>query len=117
MGEDLDTMSQKELHNLEQQLETSLKHVRSRKVCSRITAYCLTLTHIIYIYTLNNQKADNVLQNQLMYETISELQKKVTWLHKYHTLFLTMNISNNIEIIFFFLKNKNTVFVMSLDMF
>ncbi|XP_048329646.1 truncated transcription factor CAULIFLOWER A isoform X2 [Ziziphus jujuba] len=46
MGEDLDSLSLKELQNLEQQLDSALKHIRSRK-------------------------------NQLMYESISELQKKV----------------------------------------
>ncbi|KAF8378562.1 hypothetical protein HHK36_029907 [Tetracentron sinense] len=45
LGEDLGSMSIKELQNLEQQLDTSLKHIRSRKT-------------------------------QLMYESISELQKK-----------------------------------------
>ncbi|XP_024972003.1 truncated transcription factor CAULIFLOWER A-like [Cynara cardunculus var. scolymus] len=45
MGEDLDSLSLKELQNLEQQLDTALKHVRLRK-------------------------------NQLMFESISLLQKK-----------------------------------------
>ncbi|XP_010552551.1 PREDICTED: floral homeotic protein APETALA 1-like [Tarenaya hassleriana] len=45
LGEDLDSMSLKELQNLEQQLDTSLKHIRSRK-------------------------------NQLMSESINELQRK-----------------------------------------
>ncbi|GAB4860897.1 Agamous-like MADS-box protein ap1 [Ancistrocladus abbreviatus] len=45
MGEDLDTLSLKELQNLEQQLDAALRHVRSKK-------------------------------NQLMYESISQLQKK-----------------------------------------
>ncbi|KAL9231529.1 hypothetical protein vseg_006750 [Gypsophila vaccaria] len=45
MGEELDTLSLKELQNLEHQLDTALKHIRSKK-------------------------------NQLMYESISELQKK-----------------------------------------
>ncbi|KAG6412832.1 hypothetical protein SASPL_125524 [Salvia splendens] len=45
MGEDLDTLSMKELQNLEHQLDDSLKHIRRRK-------------------------------NQLMNESISELQKK-----------------------------------------
>ncbi|KAI3685013.1 hypothetical protein L6452_34244 [Arctium lappa] len=45
MGEDLDSLSLKELQNLEQQLDTALKHVRVRK-------------------------------NQLMFESISLLQKK-----------------------------------------
>ncbi|XP_057791790.1 truncated transcription factor CAULIFLOWER A [Salvia miltiorrhiza] len=45
MGEDLDSLSMKELQNLEHQLDVSLKHIRTRK-------------------------------NQLMNESISELQKK-----------------------------------------
>ncbi|KAF3438037.1 hypothetical protein FNV43_RR20793 [Rhamnella rubrinervis] len=45
MGEDTDSLSLKELQNLEQQLDSALKHIRSRK-------------------------------NQLMYESISDLQKK-----------------------------------------
>ncbi|PRQ16378.1 putative transcription factor MADS-MIKC family [Rosa chinensis] len=45
MGEDLQSLSLKELQNLEQQLDSALKHIRSRK-------------------------------NQLMYESISVLQKK-----------------------------------------
>ncbi|XP_050221867.1 agamous-like MADS-box protein AGL8 homolog isoform X2 [Mercurialis annua] len=44
-GEELDTLSLKELQNLEQQIDSALKQIRSRK-------------------------------NQLMYESISELQKK-----------------------------------------
>ncbi|KAK1374488.1 Floral homeotic protein APETALA 1 [Heracleum sosnowskyi] len=45
MGEDLDSLTLKEIQNLEQQLDTALKHIRTRK-------------------------------NQLIYESISELQKK-----------------------------------------
>ncbi|XP_022737459.1 truncated transcription factor CAULIFLOWER A-like [Durio zibethinus] len=45
MGEDLENLSLRELQNLEQQLDSALKHIRSRK-------------------------------NQLMFESISELQKK-----------------------------------------
>ncbi|KAL0357657.1 UNVERIFIED_CONTAM: Agamous-like MADS-box protein, partial [Sesamum calycinum] len=45
MGEELDNLSMKELHNLEHQLDVSLKHIRTRK-------------------------------NQIMNESISELQKK-----------------------------------------
>ncbi|CAN0871215.1 Agamous-like MADS-box protein AGL8 homolog [Linum grandiflorum] len=44
-GEEIDTLSIRELQNLEQQLDSALKHIRSRK-------------------------------NQLMHESISELQKK-----------------------------------------
>ncbi|XP_043715573.1 truncated transcription factor CAULIFLOWER A-like [Telopea speciosissima] len=45
MGQDLEPLSIKELQNLEQQLDTALKHIRTRK-------------------------------NQLMYDSISDLQKK-----------------------------------------
>ncbi|XP_022137568.1 truncated transcription factor CAULIFLOWER A [Momordica charantia] len=45
MGEELDSLSLKELQNIEQQLDSALKHIRARK-------------------------------NQLMHESISELQKK-----------------------------------------
>jgi hypothetical protein len=36
MGEDLDGLSLKELQNLEQQLDSSLKHIRSRKVNEKL---------------------------------------------------------------------------------
>ncbi|XVF85778.1 hypothetical protein PTKIN_Ptkin17bG0144800 [Pterospermum kingtungense] len=55
MGEDLDSMSLKELQNLEQQLDTALKHIRSRK-------------------------------NQLMYESISELQRKEKAIQEQNTM-------------------------------
>ncbi|KAJ4874631.1 hypothetical protein Rs2_39649 [Raphanus sativus] len=48
LGEDLQAMSPKELQNLEQQLDTALKHIRSRK-------------------------------NQLMYDSVSELQRKCSF--------------------------------------
>jgi MADS-box transcription factor len=34
MGEDLDSLNIKELQNLEHQIDSALKHVRSRKVMS-----------------------------------------------------------------------------------
>ncbi|CAK9142442.1 unnamed protein product [Ilex paraguariensis] len=45
MGQDLDSLNLKELQNMEQQLDTALKHIRSRR-------------------------------NQLLHESISELQRK-----------------------------------------
>lgn len=42
MGEDLDSMSLKDLQNLEQQLDSALKLIRSRKVI------CLTLKRSYY---------------------------------------------------------------------
>ncbi|KAK1381059.1 Floral homeotic protein APETALA 1 [Heracleum sosnowskyi] len=55
MGEDLNSLSLKELQNLEQQLDTALKHIRSKK-------------------------------NQLMYESISELQKKERAIHDQNSM-------------------------------
>nr|AQM52296.1 FUL1 [Monotropa hypopitys] len=55
MGEDLDTLSLKELQNLEHQLEAALKHIGSKK-------------------------------NQLMFECISELQKKDKTLQEQNNL-------------------------------
>lgn len=39
MGEDLDFLSLKELQNLEQQLDTALKHIRSKKVCLTVVLF------------------------------------------------------------------------------
>lgn len=55
MGEELDTLSLKELQNLEHQLDGSLKHIRSKK-------------------------------NQLMHESISQLQKKDKALQDHNNL-------------------------------
>ncbi|XVE91652.1 hypothetical protein REPUB_Repub01dG0028700 [Reevesia pubescens] len=55
MGEDLDSLSLKELQNLEQQLDTALKHIRSKK-------------------------------NQLLYESISELQRKERAIQEQNTM-------------------------------
>ncbi|KAH7549267.1 hypothetical protein JRO89_XS13G0007000 [Xanthoceras sorbifolium] len=55
MGEDLDSLSLKELQSLEQQLDSSLKHIRTRK-------------------------------NQLMFESISDLQKKDKLLQEQNNL-------------------------------
>lgn len=47
MGEDLDPLSLKELQNLEQQLDTALKHIRARKVCfSYLLSFFFQLYHI-----------------------------------------------------------------------
>lgn len=93
MGEDLETLNLKELQQLEQQLESSLKHIRSRKVVndtSRKESYwCnhvyLKVQHLIGSYTLSYtvyvQKLTSInslyVQSQLMLESISELQSKV----------------------------------------
>nr|AQN67666.1 APETALA 1 [Passiflora edulis] len=55
LGEDLESVSLKELQSLEQQLDASLKHIRSRK-------------------------------NQLMYESISELQRKEKAIQEHNNL-------------------------------
>lgn len=43
MGEQLDTLNLKELQHLEQQLENSLKHIRSRKVNHSTLCFFLEL--------------------------------------------------------------------------
>ncbi|KAF8389905.1 hypothetical protein HHK36_024423 [Tetracentron sinense] len=55
LGEDLNSLSVRELQNFEQQLDTALKHIRSRK-------------------------------SQLMYESISELQRKEKALQQQNNL-------------------------------
>ncbi|KAL8531506.1 hypothetical protein ACS0TY_008192 [Phlomoides rotata] len=55
MGQDLDSMSMKDLQNLEQQLDASLKNIRSRK-------------------------------NQLLYDSISELQRKEKAIQEQNTM-------------------------------
>ncbi|PPS09385.1 hypothetical protein GOBAR_AA11259 [Gossypium barbadense] len=55
MGEELESLSLKELQNLEQQLDTALKLIRSKK-------------------------------NQLMYESISELQRKEKAIQEQNTM-------------------------------
>ncbi|KAL1824975.1 hypothetical protein ACET3Z_011753 [Daucus carota] len=57
MGEDLDSLSLKELHNLEHQLDSALKQIRSRK-------------------------------SQLMFESISQLQRKDKNLQEHNNLLL-----------------------------
>ncbi|WRX18511.1 Transcription factor [Theobroma cacao] len=69
MGEDLDNLSLRELQNLEQQLDSALKHVRSRK-------------------------------NQLMFESISELQKKDKALQEQNNMLakkVKISISANVK--------------------
>ncbi|GAB2297131.1 Agamous-like MADS-box protein ap1 [Dionaea muscipula] len=55
LGQDLESLSMKELQSLEHHLDTALKHIRSRK-------------------------------NQLMHESISELQKKEKSMHDQNNL-------------------------------
>lgn len=47
MGEDLDSMSLKDLQNLEQQLDTALKNIRSRKVPY---VYCIYVFQMLIVY-------------------------------------------------------------------
>lgn len=80
MGEDLDSLSLKDLQNLEQQLDSALKHIRSRKVHTnkihfKSQCYFYQVLHMAD-FTLNFTG-----QNQLMHESISVLQKKVCLLN------------------------------------
>ncbi|KAE8023112.1 hypothetical protein FH972_008856 [Carpinus fangiana] len=63
LGDDLESLGLKELQNLEQQLDTALKHVRTRK-------------------------------NQLMYESISQLQRKEKAIQEQNTV-LAKKIKEN----------------------
>lgn len=68
MGEDLDSLSLKELQNLEQQLDTALKHVRLRK--NQLMFESISLL----------QKKDKELQNQnnLLSKKITEVEKELS---------------------------------------
>ncbi|XP_065860609.1 agamous-like MADS-box protein AP1 [Euphorbia lathyris] len=67
MGEDLDSMSQKELANLEQQLENALKHIRSRK------------NQLIGDYISELQKKEKAIleENSMLTKQIKEKEKAV----------------------------------------
>jgi hypothetical protein len=79
VGNDLDPLSVKELQSLEQQLDTSLKRIRTRKVKN---AYNIWNQRII-ISTYNIWFFSSIdwliwfLQNQVMNQSISELHKRV----------------------------------------
>ncbi|XP_060194806.1 truncated transcription factor CAULIFLOWER D-like isoform X1 [Lycium barbarum] len=68
MGEDLDTFNLREFQGLEQQLDTALKRIRTRK--SFRVLFISRLVHCA------QQVCHLNLQNQLMHESISQLQKK-----------------------------------------
>lgn len=76
MGEQLEALNLKELQQLEHQLEISLKHIRSRKVI------LVTFANVKMKVNLSDNeviKADGfvMVQNQVMFDSIAELQKKV----------------------------------------
>lgn len=78
MGEELGSLSLKDLQNLEQQLDSALKNIRSRKV--RLCYYLRFFWQCNFMFELNfmvNTGCSH-MQNQVMYESISELQKKVS---------------------------------------
>ncbi|KAJ6982534.1 transcription factor CAULIFLOWER A-like [Populus alba x Populus x berolinensis] len=66
MGEDLDSMSLKELQNLEQQIETALKHIRARK------------NHLMSqsISELQRKEKAIQVQNNMLVKQIKEKEKK-----------------------------------------
>ncbi|KAK1435866.1 hypothetical protein QVD17_01638 [Tagetes erecta] len=68
IGEDLDSLSLKELQNIEQQLETALRRVRLRK------------NHLMLEYISELQKKDKTLkdENSLLLKEIKETEKEVT---------------------------------------
>jgi len=48
MGEDLESLNLKELQQLEQQLESSLKHIRSRKVVTILLMFSHGISSSVY---------------------------------------------------------------------
>ncbi|KAJ8773146.1 hypothetical protein K2173_028323 [Erythroxylum novogranatense] len=69
MGEDLDSLSLKELQSLEQQLDSALKHIRSRK------------NQMMYESISELQKRDKALQekNNLLAKKVKEKEKQENW--------------------------------------
>lgn len=95
-GEELEPLSLGELQSLEQQLGIALKRIRTRKVCSFFTFpfsghlfFSFSSSTYIYIYMEFMSRfythciSALYLQNQLMHEAISQLQKKVIKLHSF----------------------------------
>jgi hypothetical protein len=80
-GQDLDPLSYKELHHLEQKIDTALKSVRSRKVKFKMF---VLWDASLFRYTCCNAcswcKLISNLQNQLVHESLAEMQKKVRFL-------------------------------------
>ncbi|KAI3736879.1 hypothetical protein L2E82_26866 [Cichorium intybus] len=66
MGEDLDSLSLKELQNLEQQLDTTMRNIRSRK------------NHLMFESISVLQKQDKALQNEnnTLSKKIKEVEKE-----------------------------------------
>ncbi|RLN34163.1 MADS-box transcription factor 18-like [Panicum miliaceum] len=79
LGEQLDSLTIKELQQLEQQLDSSLKHIRSRKVNQLdkigvvVQSYFGLFTNFFVNYYIISFFF--LVQNQLMFDSISELQK------------------------------------------
>lgn len=76
-GEEVDALSIRELQGLEMQLDTALKRTRSRKVIylypwKHYIISCIHTWSCIYCFGLG-------AQNQLMVESIAQLQKKVIY--------------------------------------
>ncbi|GAV56502.1 SRF-TF domain-containing protein/K-box domain-containing protein, partial [Cephalotus follicularis] len=86
MGEDLDSLSLKELHNLEQQLESALKHIRSRR------------NHLMFESISELQKKDKALQdqNKMLEAKVKEKEKaliqQAQWEQQNHGLHLSSTV-------------------------
>ncbi|KAI4329669.1 hypothetical protein MLD38_028030 [Melastoma candidum] len=67
MGEDLDTATLRDLQNLEQQLNTALKHIRSKK------------NHLMHQSIVELQKKDKALQeqNNLLHKKLKEKENEM----------------------------------------
>ncbi|XP_077222457.1 K-box region and MADS-box transcription factor family protein [Tasmannia lanceolata] len=74
MGEDLDSLSFKELHHLEQQLDAALKHIRTRK------------NQIMFNSIAELQRKEKALleQNSILEKKIQEKEKEKAMAHQAH---------------------------------
>nr|ABG49518.1 FUL-like protein 1 [Euptelea pleiosperma] len=96
MGENVDSLSSKELQNLEQQLDSALKHIRTRK------------NHLMYESIAELQRKEKTLQeqnNQLEKKLKEkELTQQAHWEHQSSTSFLlsqtlpTLNIGGTYQV-------------------
>ncbi|KAK6241263.1 hypothetical protein SCA6_006652 [Theobroma cacao] len=84
MGEELSGLSVKDLQNLENQLEMSLKGVRMKKD-QILTDEIKELNHKIFIYFLVEQLSFVELQGHLIHQENLELYKKVDLIRQENT--------------------------------